>query len=696
MADPVKKSLYDVALDGQGYVLVGDPTNPRIKAEQQPVFGNRFAQGDRDFQDLSFWWYQAIRDFSSGIKELNIFEDDGKFYYGRDLNTFAIPGEASSLQAMSAIKDFGTTDYVAVNAGDFDIISGTEMILQGVQGASGSKKSIITKSTNGTTFADVTNASSPTDGKAWKHIKKLRIFNKFYIARNDSSWAMSTYDGTTHTDVTATIQGADSLTVAEGYAEAGGRAWAFFRDGSSPVALIIKSSISEATWTTRVTISGAYWQGACEIGGDLVYVIDYGFGVVELRRYDVVNDADSLVHRWLSRSITLGSAREVRGGAIKTMDNQNAYIIFDGGEIWKYDGTDVTRVFRNVASQIPSTPGFGLILHEERLYGPNVVIAPDGSIHAGHYTPASGVAQAVWPMYSSKFTSDSVAYLYTRDNGTAATKVKVNRQDAGGSSLLELNALDGSVPNVDKLWNEITVLTDPLTANQQITLQYKLGTETSYTTVETIDYDTVGAVASYSFKLADNLISKKISIRLLLINQGTHAQRLRLKAVIAKFLPVPHNRYRWTFTLNCADRILLKDGSTMETKGAEHLRNVLRNSWWKRQVVSFEDLDGETLTLNGAHTRSATTISLSDNTDNLSEIGRVKIGDEEIQYTGKGKTSLTGCTRGARGTNAAAHSGGDGVSTAYDAVIVGYSEEVPISNQPNKREYRVTLTLLEV
>jgi len=65
-------------------------------------------------------------------------------------------------------------------------------------------------------------------------------------------------------------------------------------------------------------------------------------------------------------------------------------------------------------------------------------------------------------------------------------------------------------------------------------------------------------------------------------------------------------------------------------------------------------------TLNGAINDSVTTITLT-NASEFLESGAVKINDEIITYTGKSANDLTGCTRGANGTTAAAHSDGDTV-----------------------------------
>lgn len=59
--------------------------------------------------------------------------------------------------------------------------------------------------------------------------------------------------------------------------------------------------------------------------------------------------------------------------------------------------------------------------------------------------------------------------------------------------------------------------------------------------------------------------------------------------------------------------------------------------------------------LNGSLTSVATTITV-DSTANFASSGFIIIGSEIITYTGKTATDFTGCTRGAHGTSAAAHS----------------------------------------
>ena len=87
MAD-YKKSLYNIALGQQGYLLQGTPKSPARSMVQAPVFGNRFSMGDRDYNDFTFWWYWAQKDWSGGMKNKKSWEDDAKFYFSTNIDAF--------------------------------------------------------------------------------------------------------------------------------------------------------------------------------------------------------------------------------------------------------------------------------------------------------------------------------------------------------------------------------------------------------------------------------------------------------------------------------------------------------------------------------------------------------------------------------------------------------------------------------
>ena len=72
----------------------------------------------------------------------------------------------------------------------------------------------------------------------------------------------------------------------------------------------------------------------------------------------------------------------------------------------------------------------------------------------------------------------------------------------------------------------------------------------------------------------------------------------------------------------------------------------------------------ESTTLNGSHSSSVTTLTLTSSTGFASS-GKVYIGGEQISYTAVSGNDLTGCTRGANSTTAALHADGTTV-TQFD------------------------------
>ena len=73
--------------------------------------------------------------------------------------------------------------------------------------------------------------------------------------------------------------------------------------------------------------------------------------------------------------------------------------------------------------------------------------------------------------------------------------------------------------------------------------------------------------------------------------------------------------------------------------------------------------------LNGAINASVTTITVDD-TSTFPTSGTLKIGNEEVTYTGKTSTTFTGCTRGANSTTAATHADNLAVGlTRYSGLV---------------------------
>ena len=84
------------------------------------------------------------------------------------------------------------------------------------------------------------------------------------------------------------------------------------------------------------------------------------------------------------------------------------------------------------------------------------------------------------------------------------------------------------------------------------------------------------------------------------------------------------------------------------------------NEYIQNEYANQED-DVVATTLNGSHSNSVTTLTLT-STTGLDAAGKVHIGTEEVSYTAISGNDITGCTRGANSTTAAAYSSGVAVT----------------------------------
>ena len=87
-----------------------------------------------------------------------------------------------------------------------------------------------------------------------------------------------------------------------------------------------------------------------------------------------------------------------------------------------------------------------------------------------------------------------------------------------------------------------------------------------------------------------------------------------------------------------------------------NLAKLNYNEYITKEYANQEDEIAST-TLNGSHSSSVTTLTLTSTTD-FDSSGTVFIGGEQVTYTGVSGNDITGCTRGANSTTAETHSSG--------------------------------------
>ena len=94
-----------------------------------------------------------------------------------------------------------------------------------------------------------------------------------------------------------------------------------------------------------------------------------------------------------------------------------------------------------------------------------------------------------------------------------------------------------------------------------------------------------------------------------------------------------------------------------------NLKKLNYNEYISKEFANQED-EIQSTTLNGSHTNSVTILTLVSSTG-FAASGSVYVGSELISYTAISGNTLTGCTRGASGTTAAAYATGV-VVTQFD------------------------------
>jgi hypothetical protein len=100
------KGTYHVALNGTGLLLEGAPGRLSYTVEQAPLYGTRFASGDRSYNDLAQWWYLIQTDWSGGIKETVSWEDDAKYYFSSNIDAQTRVGSIKLALAPASVHTF--------------------------------------------------------------------------------------------------------------------------------------------------------------------------------------------------------------------------------------------------------------------------------------------------------------------------------------------------------------------------------------------------------------------------------------------------------------------------------------------------------------------------------------------------------------------------------------------------------------
>lgn len=741
MAD-VKRSLYNVAINGQGYLLSGIPVGPARIMRESSVFGTFPTQVDLEYKDSSQFLPWAQTDFSGGF-QFEKWSDNAGFKKGTGLDYISKYGELTLLNNKSAtVKDFGAGfTFGAAVEYDRDI----EGLLIG-----------ITKTGGLSELWKLSTADSPAaiTGGTWANINAVHDMDELqglvYIGLTISAGsplkAYTLAGGVVDITLTGVLS---SSTIIRMVKRIETRLYVGGYTGTVANGDALMYSDDEGTtWTAIITKVGKNREITHGVDnlGTLYFLIEDG-GRTELwwcndtittQIYRWENLTTPRISAWLGKVYVEGKQDgklmrfEWNGATLRTVfeekidsldldtspmivykNNLHSYgLVYDGlfnfpSWIFKYSTLKIYpfAVFGSSTTQVPYFYGLSTT---------NLIITKldtssyltTGNVITGIFNGGKSAVDKLWNTITISFKALTTTLVFS--GATSFEEGDTITGDSSGAIAL----LGEKISTTIFIATEVTGTFNPATDNtcitdgggggsgtgnlgsvtlQGIKAEYSTDDEGSWTEIATINPAIDETEKTLSF--ANNVISKRIQIRLTLTGVGYDTPTLY--DFIVRFLSLPHNRFEWILRLNCSDNLMLLDGKTIEQKRASELRSLLMTARFDNQIIAFQDVDfGETL-LNETLTAIDTTITV-DSTGDFPEQGRIKIEQEEIFYTGKTATDFTGCTRGVRGTKKAAHTNDSTVNNVYNVVITNISEQNPVAPKPKILESEVVIALKEI
>lgn len=697
------KGKFHIALDGIGLLLQGAPDRPGYVGSQAPIYGNRFASGDRDYTDFSFWWFWAQTDWSGGYKLEDRWQDDAKFFDSEAISVSVCPGNPGSVQLnakqLNTASSYGSKDrswytfgspygtFMILGRNNTDskmcaitayngsvvwedtaiginekIISADKICSELFIGCKtiGSGASMLKKSSGGA-FSDV---GAHNSGVGIYGLIGYPLLNSLFLFKwGDGLWR---YDYTTDIFTQKKTTLPMNLTSASDFS--------FANEGKNKFGLAL---VGDRIYFTYLEINTSQHQLWCYDIGDDAYYYVYTFRAGTFASYLYLIERDNNLY-------IFGSSGGLTYGKIF---------------IYKYDGTTMTLLHKiGRATDSPFFLKGGVVKNSESIYfglDDNSrdyqiwMLDRNDVLFSGIKPPAA---------YAT-----NIDLLAMSDNGNLAvckngSGTVVNEfdqfpiNDYQTSGYVVTSNFDADIPSIDKLFYAITINFRKLLSGQSIEVQYSIDGGSTFTSLGTASYTIDGgSVTSKIFFFGSTIVSKTMKLKFILGGGGSNTPEFQ--AFATQYVPIPVYTKQWVININCADEIKTLDGSLVETTGRE-LKSRLETAWWTKSLLDYQDLDYATTALNGSLTNSATTITVDDTRD-FPEQGRLKVDDEEIFYTGKTPTTFTGCTRGVRGTMAVSHSDNAVINNAYKVLITDFQTRVPILLEDKQLEYVLQITLRE-
>jgi len=584
------KNLYNVGLNGKGYVFMGSPGSPAYQRSVIPTEINRLAISDINYSDFSGTglFYIAQTDWSAGIKNEKIWKDDAKFYYSTNIDAYSEQGAIKCAVDVAIEGQLGASIYTMVS-GLVDGTGGSHVDQYFAGGLYGGNVAIYENYAG--TFNNITGTDFGTEPI---RCNELIIFGQRVWALNNSDtnnvgviWqGYYTGGAWAWTDKSATIAAATTLTY---FNEC--RCGVYSPDGTLYLGLISGSILFTIIYTINGTSFTELFTG--NKGGavtdmvlfydKLYYLIDmYGSNRAELRACDPTDGSEVLV-----RSFDYSSfASTGCGNKLLAVYGGKLIITMPPYQIYEFDGTNVTKIYQVDTykysigkTAIPYLAG-GAVEYNERLHWGNLIY--DGEAFYNNIRPSNDSTSTV--VYPFGVDDSNLLWTGAAFNPTGVFLPYSLYKPTLSNNYLVFNEMS-PVVSIDKILHSATIMFDKLAANEEMKVEYSIDNMSTWVNISgTMTVATEGTSSTKrEIIVPGNIVFNKIWWRVYL--KGTTTTPV-VRDFIMSYKPIPDYKNKWQATLNTSNNFRLLNNQYEERSGAE-LNAELWNVRQLKQKVVF-------------------------------------------------------------------------------------------------------------
>jgi len=550
-----KKSLYKIALDGQGYILAQPPSERQRPMGDLPVFGQYPDRVDIEWHDASPYLPWAQTDWALGFQQEK-WKDEAKYKAGENIDPFDEYGALKLLNTHSAVLSFpsGHTFGGAREVWNQKLYVGTHHATL-AKLYSIDEEDTTAEITTGWTNINKVNSATVNQDKLIVGLSRASGAEHTIQAYNGSAFAdiEDTYDEISMVvSVGERLYASGLVSAAEGYN-------LIFTDDQSD-------------WTTRVVKFGRNRKpiAGIDYAGLLYYLVE-DYPATELWVEDGTDT--ERIYRW--NNLVNADIVEAYDKVIISGEQSGKVVAFD------FDGATIRPSFEERVS--------GLALHSRYLteWGTDVwlqALRYDGQIWVSGHKIQYG-SNNCYPI--ANFGHGNTHMFFCGIDGSTTKISRIDKDTYASSGWFTTGLYYGLKPALDKLWYSVDLSFESLSAGDSIKVEYSVDREANWTSLGTA---TTAGADSHTFLFPENTTSRFIQLRITLYS-GDGTTTPILNDFVGRFIILPDFKQRWKLDLKCTDEMQLLDRKSKEQNWGEDLRNKLRIARWKNQVVDFEDID---------------------------------------------------------------------------------------------------------